>query len=84
MESNVQLQTEIESLKETSTNASRFVDLAKKFTEIRELTYDVLHTFAKRINISEKQRVEGTKKFSHIYTQEVKIYFTHIVIVNEY
>ena len=45
---------EIEDLKAASTNVERFVDIANKYTDLRELTPEVLRTFIERIIIHER------------------------------
>ena len=47
--------------------------LAKKYTDITELTQEILHTFVSRIEVHEKQKDDNGS-----VSQEVDIYFTHI------
>lgn len=49
-----QLKTEIEQLKSTAINVERFVALARKYTDIRELTPEILRTFISKIVINER------------------------------
>ena len=49
-----QLKTEIEQLKSTAINVERFVALARKYTDIRELTPEILRTFISKIVIHER------------------------------
>ena len=68
-----QLKTEIEQLKSTAINVERFVALARKYTDIRELTPEILRTFISKIVIHERpsrKKNEGE--------QRIDIYFTHI------
>lgn len=68
-----QLKTEIEQLKSTAINVERFVTLARKYTDIRELTPEILRTFISKIVIHERpsrKKSEGE--------QRIDIYFTHI------
>ena len=68
-----QLKTEIEQLKSTAINVERFVALARKYTDIRELTPEILRTFISKIVIHERpsrKKSEGE--------QRIDIYFTHI------
>ena len=68
-----QLKTEIEQLKSTAINVERFVSLARKYTDIRELTPEILRTFISKIVIHERpsrKKNEGE--------QRIDIYFTHI------
>ena len=64
---------EIEDLKATATNVERFVDIANKYTDLRELTPEVLRTFIERIIIHER-----TAKHSKTATQQIDIYFRYI------
>lgn len=68
-----QLKAEIEQLKSTAVNVERFVSLARKYTDIRELTSEILRTFISKIVIHERpsrKKSEGE--------QRIDIYFTHI------
>ena len=68
-----QLKAEIERLKSTAINVERFVSLARRYTDIRELTPEILRTFISKIVIHERpsrKKNEGE--------QRIDIYFTHI------
>ena len=68
-----QLKAEIEQLKSTAVNVERFVSLARRYTDIRELTPEILRTFISKIVIHERpsrKKSEGE--------QRIDIYFTHI------
>lgn len=68
-----QLKVEIERLKSTAVNVERFVSLARRYTDIRELTPEILRTFISKIVIHERpsrKKSEGE--------QRIDIYFTHI------
>ena len=54
-------------------NVERFVDIANKYTDLRELTPEVLRTFIERIIIHER-----TAKHSKTATQQIDIYFRYI------
>ena len=64
---------EIEYLKAAATNVERFVDIANKYTDLMELTPEVLRTFIERIIIHER-----TAKHSKTATQRIDIYFRYI------
>ncbi len=64
---------EIEDLKAAATNVERFVDIANKYTDLRELTPEVLRTFIERIIIHER-----TAKHSKTAMQQIDIYFRYI------
>lgn len=68
-----QLKAEIEQLKSTAINVERFVALARKYTDIRELTPEILRTFISKIVIHERP---SRKKNDG--EQRIDIYFTHI------
>lgn len=64
---------EIEDLKAAATNVERFVDITNKYTDLRELTPEVLRTFIEQIIIHER-----TAKHSKTATQQIDIYFRYI------
>ena len=64
---------EIEDLKAAATNVERFVDISNKYTDLRELTPEVLRTFIERIIIHER-----TAKHSKTAMQQIDIYFRYI------
>ena len=68
-----ELDAEIEQLKENCTNVQKFFDAAKKYTDIRELTSDVLRTFISKIVIHERK-----KKHDKNAIQQIDIYFRYI------
>ena len=68
-----ELDAEIEQLKENCTNVQKFFDVAKKYTDIKELTPDVLRTFISKIVIHERK-----KKHDKNAMQQIDIYFRYI------
>lgn len=68
-----QLKAEIDQLKSTAINVERFVALARRYTDIRELTPEILRTFISKIVIHERP---SRKKNDG--EQRIDIYFTHI------
>lgn len=64
---------EIENLKAAATNVERFVDIANKYTDLKELTPEVLRTFIERIIIHER-----TAKHSKSASQQIDICFRYI------
>ena len=68
-----ELDAEIELLKENSTNVQKFFDVAKKYTDIQELTPNVLRTFISKIVIHERK-----KKHDKNALQQIDIYFRYI------
>ena len=63
----------IQGLQFQTANTAKFTALAKKYTDINELTQEILHTFISRIEVHEKLKDENGK-----ISQEINIYFTHI------
>ena len=57
----------------SATNVERFVDIANKYTDLKELTPEVLRTFIERIIIHER-----TAKHSKSASQQIDIYFLYI------
>ncbi len=68
-----ELNTTISELQSQTANTSKFTLLAKKYTDITELTQEILHTFVSRIEVHVKQKGDNGN-----ISQEVDIYFTHI------
>ena len=68
-----EIKQEIEDLKAAATNVERFVDIANKYTDLRELTPEVLRTFIERIIIHER-----TAKHSKSASPQIDIYFRYI------
>ncbi|WP_443708518.1 DUF4368 domain-containing protein, partial [Ruminococcus bicirculans (ex Wegman et al. 2014)] len=66
----------IQELKSQTANTAKFTAMAKKYTDITELTQEILHTFVSRIEVHEKRKDDNGS-----VTQEIDIYFTHIGIV---
>ena len=67
------LQAEIEELKAAVTNVNKFVDIAHKYTDLRELTPEVLRTFISKVVIHER-----SDKWSKSAEQQIDIYFRYI------
>lgn len=65
-------------LKDSISNVSRFIDKAKKYETIDELTPDILRTFVKRIEVGERD-----KKYSRSAPQDIKIFYRDIGVVDE-
>lgn len=67
------LQAEIEELKAAVTNVNKFVDIAHKYTDLRELTPEVLRTFIAKVVIHER-----SDKWSKSAEQQIDIHFRYI------
>ncbi len=68
-----QLQEQIERLKALQVNTDKFIALASRYTDITELTPEVLRTFISKIVIHEREQ-----KWSKGGNQQIDIYFNHI------
>ena len=68
-----ELNKEIDALNNECTNVQRFMDLAKKYTCITELTPDILRTFISKIVVHER-----AVKHSKTAPQQIDIYFRYI------
>lgn len=67
------LRRAIEDLKASATNVERFLEIVRKYTDIKELTPEILRTFISKIVIHERSR-----KHVKDAEQDIDIYFTHI------
>ena len=67
------LQADIEELKAAATNVDKFIDIARKYTDLQELTPEVLRTFIAKVVIHER-----SDKWSKIAEQQIDIYFRYI------
>ena len=67
------LRKAIEDLKASATNVERFLEIVRKYTDIKELTPEILRTFISKIVIHERSR-----KHVKDAEQDIDIYFTHI------
>ena len=68
-----ELQAEIEELKAASTNVDKFIDVANKYTDLKELTPEVLRVFIAKVVIYEREC-----KWSKASEQQIDIYFRYI------
>ncbi len=67
------LQKQIEDLKATSTNVERFVTISNKYTDLQDLTPEILRTFIDKIVIHER-----TEKWAKTAEQQIDIYFRYV------
>ena len=68
------LESVVDEMKSKSGSSKTFIELAKRFTDIQELTPEILHTFISKIEIHEKVKDETMGK----KTQDIDIFFTHV------
>ena len=73
------LRKAIEDLKASATNVEHFLDIVRKYTDIKELTPEILQTFISKIVIHERSR-----KHAKDAEQDIDIYFAHIGNLNRF
>ena len=73
-----ELTKHLQELKNSTSNFDRFLDNAHKYTEINDLTPELLHTFIKRIEVGER-----AKKYSRSAPQEIVIHYRDIGILDD-
>ena len=72
------LQARVQELKESVANVARFIDMAKKYDHIDELTSEILRTFVRRIEVGERD-----KKNSRVAPRDIKIYYREIGLADD-
>lgn len=73
-----ELEVRLKELKESTAGIGKFLEKAKKYTQIMELTPEILWTFVQRIEVSE--RAEKRKQTA---AQEIRIYYRDIGLLDE-
>ena len=73
-----QLTEALQNLKDSSTNIDRFLENARKYTEIPELTAEILHTFIERIEVGARE-----ERYSRTAPQEIRIVYRDIGLIDE-
>ena len=71
------LEEQLEQLKSVISNAERFIEKAKQYTEIKELTPELLRLFIEKIVVGER-----SKKYSRTASQEIRIYYRDVGFVD--
>lgn len=71
------MEEQLEQLKNSLSKAERFVEKAKQYMEIKELTPELLRLFIERIVVGER-----SKKYSRTATQEIRIYYRDVGFVD--
>lgn len=66
-------ESEIERLEALVTNVDRFIERAKRYTEINELTPELLRTFISKVVVHERD-----VKYSRSAEQKIEIHYAHI------
>ncbi len=72
-----QRESELENLKGSVANVSAFIEKAKQYTEINELTAEILNLFIERVEVGERD-----EKWSHTAPQEINIYYRDIGLMD--
>ena len=72
------LQARQQELRESIANVARFIDKARKYDHIDELTPELLRTFVKRIEVGER-----AKRYSRDAAQKIKIFYRDIGLVDD-
>lgn len=68
----------MEKLKNSLTNVDRFIEKAKKYTDLTELTPELLRMFIAKIVVGEK-----AEKYSRTAPQDIWIYYRDIGMLND-
>ena len=68
------MEVRLQELKDSSSNITRFIENAKRYSEIPELTAEILRIFIKRVEVGER-----AEKYSRTAPQEVRtVSYTHL------
>ena len=70
-------ESDLEKLRASVANVSAFIEKARQYTEINELTAEILHLFIERVEIGERE-----EKWSHTAPQEINIYYRDIGLMD--
>lgn len=68
----------LQKLKDSAGNVSHFLKNARRYTEIPELTCEILHTFIQRAEVGER-----AKRYDRNAPQEIRIYYRDIGLIDE-
>ena len=72
----VKLRTSLETAEETANSIAKFITLVRSYTEVAELTPEILNSFIDKIYIGKPERIDGQR------VQEVKIVYKLVGAVN--
>ena len=73
-----QIEQRLQELRDSTANVNRFMDNARRYTDIPELTAEILHTFIRRVEVGER-----TEKYSRTAPQEIRIYYRDVGLVDD-
>ena len=71
------LQVQISEAKVTSDNAKQFIRMVRKFTEMQELTPEIVSTLIERVEVGQAEKIDGVKK------QKIRIIYNFIGDIRE-
>ena len=72
-----EMETRLQKLRDTSSNITRFMENARKYTKIPELTSEIVHTFIQRVEMGER-----LEKYSRTAPQEIRIYYRDVGLID--
>lgn len=72
-----EVENPLQELKDPSSSSTRFMENARKYTEIPELTLEILHTFIQRVEVGER-----LEKYSRTAPQEIRIYYRDVGLID--
>jgi hypothetical protein len=72
------LSAQLAELEQDASGSERFIEKAKKYTQINEITAEILWAFIERIEVGER-----AEKHRHYTPQEVRIYYRDIGLLDE-
>ena len=72
------MEARLQELKDSSCNIARFIENAKRYSEISELISEILHIFIRRVEVGER-----AEKYSRTAVQEIRIYYRDVGLVDE-
>lgn len=72
------LEEQLANLQDSMTHVERFIDKAKQYTSIDELTPELLHLFIKKIIVGER-----AEKYSRTAEQKIWIYYRDVGLMDE-
>ncbi|MBP1557792.1 MAG: DUF4368 domain-containing protein, partial [Oscillospiraceae bacterium] len=71
------LEQRLEKLKDSLSNVARFVERAKRYEDISELTPELLHLFIEKIVVGER-----AERYSRTAPQEIRIYYRDVGLMD--
>ncbi len=66
----------INGTKETTNRTENFLNLVRRYTDIKELDAEIIRTFIKRVNVYQAEKVDGKR------TQRIQILFNEVGEIN--